>query len=236
MILRSDAARPTARSWSSLVTNRPIDLLPDRTGDALAAWLRAHPGVKLICRDRSSEYARGASEGAPEAQQIVDRWHVLKNVGEVVLRVVGRMHAALKQRQAASGVQVHVRYKKQREPQRARCFTSLPIASPSELQGGGDALPTREEHGRSRRAAAPEPNDSAQICLCRSFSRTSDSRAARKGQLGSSLPYLEQRVQEGCDNASLRRAGNSRARVHQRLQSRQYLAARIPSETRPALL
>jgi len=47
-----------------LKTNRPIDLLPERTGDALADWLRQHPGVKLISRDRSSEYARGASEGA----------------------------------------------------------------------------------------------------------------------------------------------------------------------------
>lgn len=54
----------------------------------LSDWLRQHPGVKLISRDRSSEYARGASEGAPEAQQIVDRWHVLKNLGEVLLRVL----------------------------------------------------------------------------------------------------------------------------------------------------
>jgi transposase len=76
-----------------LETNRPIDLLPERTGDALTDWFRQHPGVKLISRDRSSEYARGASEGAPEAQQIVDLWHVLKNLGEVVLRVVGRTHA-----------------------------------------------------------------------------------------------------------------------------------------------
>src|ERR1700687_1169179 len=51
-----------------LGTNRPIDLLTERTGDALANWLREHPGVKLISRDRSSEYARGANEGASEAR------------------------------------------------------------------------------------------------------------------------------------------------------------------------
>ncbi len=60
-----------------LGSNRPIDLLPERTGDVLADWLRQHPGVKLISRDRSSEYALGASEGAPGVQQVVDRWHVL---------------------------------------------------------------------------------------------------------------------------------------------------------------
>ena len=61
-----------------------------------------NPFILNLLRDRSSEYARGASEGASQAQQIVDRWHVLKNLGEVVLRMVGQTHAALKQRQAAS--------------------------------------------------------------------------------------------------------------------------------------
>ena len=88
MQLALSYSRPIARSTCS----------PSVPGTRLSVWLRQHPGVKLISRDRSSEYARGASEGAPEAQQIVDRWHVLKNLGEVVLRVVGRTHAALKQR------------------------------------------------------------------------------------------------------------------------------------------
>ena len=89
-----------------LETHLPIDVLPERTADAFSAWLRKHPGVEWISRDRSSEYARGASEGAPQAQQIVDRWHLLKNLKEVLERVVGRLHAALEERQTASGVSV----------------------------------------------------------------------------------------------------------------------------------
>ena len=55
-----------------LETRRPVDLLPDRTSTAVAAWLRDHPGVEVVARDRSTEYARAISEGAPDAAQVAD--------------------------------------------------------------------------------------------------------------------------------------------------------------------
>lgn len=79
-----------------LQRRRPIDLLPDRTAETFADWLRAHPGVQWISRDRSGEYARGASDGAPGAQQVADRWHLLKNLREVLERVLVRVSARLK--------------------------------------------------------------------------------------------------------------------------------------------
>jgi len=60
-----------------------IDLLPDRTASTVAAWLRQQPQVEIVSRDRSPEYARAITEGAPHAMQVVDRWHLLHNLREV---------------------------------------------------------------------------------------------------------------------------------------------------------
>ncbi len=87
-----------------LERRRPVDLLPDRTAETFAHWLRTHPGVKWISRDRSGEYARGASEGAPTAQQVADRWHLLKNLREVLERVLARISARLKRLEKSASV------------------------------------------------------------------------------------------------------------------------------------
>jgi transposase len=80
-----------------LEQHRPVDLLPERSSKSFAQWLQDHPGVEIISRDRGGEYSEGAAQGAPDAIQVADRWHLFRNVGEVLQRLLDRYPGDLRQ-------------------------------------------------------------------------------------------------------------------------------------------
>jgi transposase len=75
--------------------HRPIDLLPDRTSATAEAWLRVHPEVDFVSRDRGGEYAAAARAGAPQAQQVADKFHLLKNLREALQELLERKQSCL---------------------------------------------------------------------------------------------------------------------------------------------
>lgn len=82
--------------------HRVIDLLPDREAATLNAWLKAHPGVEVVSRDRSPTYAAAINEGAPGAMQVADRFHLLMNVREALEKVMMRQNRLLRSRSLAT--------------------------------------------------------------------------------------------------------------------------------------
>lgn len=77
--------------------HRVVDLLPSRDAQELADWLRAHPEVEIITRDRAPAYAEGARRGAPKAQQIADRWHLVHNLTEAYEQLIQHHQAAIRE-------------------------------------------------------------------------------------------------------------------------------------------
>lgn len=66
-----------------------IDILPDHTVDT-AAWLREHPSIEMVSRDRAIRYANAAYDGARQAGQVADRWHLLENLGKNIEHLLRR--------------------------------------------------------------------------------------------------------------------------------------------------
>ena len=79
-----------------LERRRVVALLPGRDAEPLAAWLRANPQVEVISRDRWPAYARAAGEAAPQATQVADRWHLLKNLREAVEELLARVTSEIR--------------------------------------------------------------------------------------------------------------------------------------------
>ncbi|MHC3474880.1 ISL3 family transposase [Streptomyces sp. 7R007] len=76
-------------------TGERIDVLPDRTAETLTAWLRAHPGAEIVCRDRASAYAEAVRTACPDATQVADRFHLWKNLCEAVEKCVATHRSCL---------------------------------------------------------------------------------------------------------------------------------------------
>jgi transposase len=76
-----------------------VGLLADRSALTSATWFMKHPGLEVICRDRAGIYADAAREGAPQARQVADRFHILKNFRDAIERQLGCFEAPSRRRQ-----------------------------------------------------------------------------------------------------------------------------------------
>lgn len=101
-----DFAFKKGRNYGTILIDldehKPIDLLPDRDGKTLENWLKEHPGIELVTRDRSSVYASAITTACPDAVQVADRWHLLKNLSEAVERFLDTQRPAIQEAALAS--------------------------------------------------------------------------------------------------------------------------------------
>jgi transposase len=79
----------------NLETGKPLDLLPDRTAEAVIPWLSTHPEIQIVSRDRASAFADAVSRVLPHATQIADRYHLIQNLRDHLQQFLDRKRACL---------------------------------------------------------------------------------------------------------------------------------------------
>ncbi len=191
-----------------------IDLLPDRRAQTLAQWLREHPGVEIIARDRGGAYAEGAQEGAPNAVQIADRWHLLQNLAHALEAALTHEQRALQEAAiapAACEVEADASPASDRSPR--TCVVPKP---PNRAQRDSAARRERRKRvfeevghlygeGYSLRAIAQKlgksRNTVRKYVTMDAFPEMKQRQRA-PGQLAPFHAYLERRWREGCHNAT----------------------------------
>lgn len=192
-----------------LELHRVVDLLADRAADSLAEWLQQHPEIVTIARDRSGLYAEGAALGAPQAQQVADRFHLVLNLSATMERVLEERSRQL--------ILPPVEGPLVPSPSVSAGDVSpdVPVAAPTH--------PTPSQLRRERRleryqqvvALFDSGHSQAAIARDLGIGRKTVRRWLRRGQFPERKPphrrppkvnefadYLQQRWDEGCHNAS----------------------------------
>ncbi len=196
-----------------LETHAPIDVLPDREAETLAAWLRAHPGVAILSRDRAEAYAEGGRRGAPGAVQVADRFHLVQNVAAALDELLRgrRRHVEVQRRQGeaeagAAGPRPPPEATKPltRAQQEERARRARQVARWQEVRqrhaAGQSVRQIARGMGINRRTVrrlvtTPEPPRNPPRA-------TATLAGLRSPTLAPFVPYLEGRWQAGCTNIS----------------------------------
>jgi transposase len=87
-------------SWSTSSAETLLMCEAFRDSATVEAWLEEHPEVELVIRDRGKDFAKAATKGAPQAQQVVDRFHLVRNLSEVLQQILGHCRAEIRQGEA----------------------------------------------------------------------------------------------------------------------------------------
>jgi transposase len=192
-----------------LDAHRVLDLLSERQADQFAAWLRVHPDIAVVSRDRAQVYAEGARRGAPNAVQVADRFHLLKNLSEALERLLlherpalraaaGQQHSQPAPLKSYGGAEPTPAQERADQASQARHAPKLALyAEMMRLHAAGAAIKhIAEAVGVSRRTVY------RYLHLDGPPARKRPARTRRR-LLTPFEPYLRQRWQEGCHTKSL---------------------------------
>ena len=180
-----------------LEAHRIIELLPDRTAKTLAECLKKYPAVRILTRDRSMEYASGMRLGAPDALQIADRWHLIRNLAQMTERLHSRLRKHIKGHSD-----------ERTSPNESRRFArsageeELRNISRAKKQKRYEIIKYLHTKGLSIRQTARTLGISTSTVNRFLNGENPAERRQRASIIDPYLDYLERRWKEGCENAA----------------------------------
>lgn len=74
------------------LTGKAVNLINSRKKEAVAEHLRNYTHLKTVTRDRASAYAGAITKYNPRAAQIADKFHIIKNLGDVIYSIILKNH------------------------------------------------------------------------------------------------------------------------------------------------
>ena len=199
----------------ALESGRPVDLLNSRRPEAITGWLLAHPGVEIVSRDRGKEYVSAVTTALPQATQVADRWHLLKNLRQALETLLLHKRSVLKTAAGAGqGTEwppsSHVAFHDRATELPEQKTTPTKVTHDQEVrrqrrQERFEDVHRFHEQGHTIRSIARETTLSRKTV--RKYLSTNTcpqypGRPVRSGKMIPWLPYLEQRWQGGCTNAT----------------------------------
>jgi len=185
----------------------PLDLLADRAVETVSAWLRKHPTINTISRDGSSEYASAIKKGAPQAREVSDRWHLVKNLAGCVSVLLAQQLAQLRRAEVAAvrSEQVEQAPSKLRRPSQRRAIVQAQLARQAERKARYEHILELQKHGLN----------SAEMALQLGVTQRTIQRWLATGNIPYSGPrrprvrlvdpykaFLLERWQQGCHNGA----------------------------------
>jgi transposase len=185
-------------------THRPVDVVRERTAEVLSAWLKAHSGVEIITRDRSGEYARGATEGAPQAVQVADRWHLMKNWREALERLLSRLHGELAHRPPSVDMPLTPAVQRPALDSQRPSRRAAMAANRARRYARYQTVQMLLKQGMSKNQIARQlglARSTVQTLACAETYPERARRSPGKSSLDPYLSYLHQRFNEGCSNS-----------------------------------
>jgi transposase len=218
-----DFALRKGRVYAGLIVDiegrRPLDVLPDCAPATIANWLAAHPSIHLVSRDRGTAIVEGVTRGAPQATQVADRWHLLKNLSESLERLLVRQRAEWHRILVAdspedlTGATMTAASGESDAPPQPCAPTARAIQAAQERQARRDYRVARYEEARrlstqgwSLRAIARTMHlnrRTVQIYLLSDSAPILRPRARKRSKLDPYREYIHERWDEGCHDAAV---------------------------------